>query len=278
MAQDNSFCFQTSRHLAGVTVLKAEMHDFSYKRHAHEEIALGVTLAGRQDFRCRGRQHRSMPGTVLLLNPEDVHDGNPGTRAPLKYVILYIHPGEINALISSSPRPHKDEASFPRVSGPLLQDRHLRGHILRLCRLIADDRSLLLEKELHLYEIARWFARHTGVASSDGWAEKKDPLLLRVRDYIHDTLQDDISIDTLCNVACLSKYHFIRMFREQFGITPHQYIINHRINRVRTALQAGTDVSRVAQAYGFADVSHLNRHFKRMYGVTPRQYQKQTSE
>jgi AraC-like DNA-binding protein len=114
-----------------------------------------------------------------------------------------------------------------------------------------------------------------GVYRPDDWTDSKETLLLRARDYIHDNIEGDLSIDDLSRAAHLSKYHFIRLFRSQFGLTPHQYVINHRINRVREELAAGGSPTEVAQRFGFFDVSHMNRYFKRAYGLTPRQYQVQ---
>lgn len=275
MTKDNHFIFQGSRHLPGVTVLNAEMNDFSYKKHAHEEIALGVTLSGLQDFRCLGSHFKSKPGNIILFNPEEVHDGNPGTSAPLKYVMLYIHPREISTLINA---PEGPELSAPRISGTLLHDEALKRQIFSLARCMTTKGSSRLEKELHLYEIATWFARRTGKSTEPARSRGKDKALQRVREYIHDNLQQDISIDALCNVAHISKYHFIRLFRGQFGITPHQYVLNCKVNRARTIIGSGTPASRTAQMCGFADASHLNRHFKRTYGITPKQYQQQIAE
>ena len=107
---------------------------------------------------------------------------------------------------------------------------------------------------------------------------RKDTLLLKVRECIHDNIAEDLSIEELSLVAGISKFHFIRLFRGQFGLTPHQYILNLKINKARSLLEAGRPPSDVAQEFGFFDVSHLNRHFKRSFGITPKQYQLQLKD
>ncbi|GAK84756.1 transcriptional regulator AraC family [Vibrio ponticus] len=99
--------------------------------------------------------------------------------------------------------------------------------------------------------------------------------MYRAKEFIHANLARDISIDDVANAATVSKYHFIRLFRSQFGITPHQYVLNCRINLARRYLEQGWSTTHSAQAAGFADISHLNRRFKRVYGMTPKQYQLQ---
>lgn len=273
-AQNNQFLFKHSEHLTGVTALHAVMRDFSYEKHAHEEIALGVTLAGRQDFSCKGVRFKSAPGNIILFNPEDVHDGNPGNHATLKYAMLYIHPDEFAPIISSAGK--KESASF-RIQETLLQDPALRTQILSLYNLIFTGNGSKLEQESHLYEIAKWFAQKMGHFQPNKWTRKKDTLLMNVKEYIHENLPYELSIDELCAIANLSKFHFIRMFRHQFGITPHQYVLSCRINKARTALEKGCTPSDTAHLLGFTDVSHLNRRFKRIYGITPKQYQIQIS-
>lgn len=274
VTHDNQFSFRQSDHLSGVTVLNAVMCDFSYEKHAHEDIALGVTRAGRQDFICKGTRFKSLPGNILLFNPEDVHDGNPGNRSPLEYTMLYIRPDELAPLIHAAGMP---ESGSLRVEEPLFEDRVLRTHILTLSRLITGPGSSRLEQELHLYEIAKRLSRRLGRIEPGQRVSHKDALLLKVKEFIHGNLARDLSIDDLCSVANVSKFHFIRLFRSQFGITPHRYVLSCRVNRARTALEGGDAPSAVAQMCGFFDVSHLNRRFKQTYGLTPRQYQMQFS-
>lgn len=272
MSRDNQFNFTHSRQLPGVTVLDAVMSDFSYEKHAHEEIAVGVTLEGRQDFSCGGVGYRSMPGNVILFNPGDVHDGHPGDGSTLRYTMLYIRPERIVELARDAER-HGD-ASL-RVPVTVCRDRALGSHVLALSRLMTSQCGSVLEQEMRLYEIARILFRKSGAPGPADWPHKKEARMVQARDYIHANLERDISIEELSAVANLSKYHFIRMFHGHFGSTPHQYVLNCRINRAKAVLSEGTSPTQTAQLLGFSDVSHLNRRFKRAYGVTPKQYQVQ---
>jgi AraC-like DNA-binding protein len=269
-AKDNTFQFVNSGRDLGVTVLNAVMSDFAYGRHAHEEVAMGVTLDGVQEFSCNGEQFSSLPGDIILFNPDEAHNGNPGNETALKYTMLYLDPVMFNGLARSAANGRRAEYRAREVN---FSDPVLRGLILRTARLVAAPVRSGLEIESSLYALARRLTSRMGVYRPDGWTDAKDALLLRARDYIHDNNEDDISIDDLSRAAHLSKYHFIRLFRSQFGLTPHQYVINHRINRVREELAKGTPSTDVAARFGFFDVSHMNRHFKRAYGLTPRQYQ-----
>jgi AraC family transcriptional regulator len=92
----------------------------------------------------------------------------------------------------------------------------------------------------------------------------------KVRDFIEDNLEHNISLEDLACIAGLSPYHFSRCFKASTGTSPHQYIITRRVERARQLLsQKKLPLSQIAAQCGFADQSHLTRHIKRHLGVTP---------
>jgi len=91
-----------------------------------------------------------------------------------------------------------------------------------------------------------------------------------VHDYIHDHLDQAITLDALAALVHLSPYHFARKFKAATGLPPYQYVLQCRVERAKTLLTAGQhSISEVAQAVGFANQSHLTRHIKQSFGVTP---------
>lgn len=94
--------------------------------------------------------------------------------------------------------------------------------------------------------------------------------LRRVRDYVHDHLSEEITLETLAALLHLSPYHFARKFKEATGLPPYQYVLQCRVEQAKALLTAGRhSISEVAQAVGFASQSHLTRHIKHAFGVTP---------
>ncbi len=160
MDSGNCFHFVNSTHLEGVSVMDANMRDFTYDKHAHEEFSIGVTLQGRQDFFCRGAYHKSPPGGVLLFNPEDVHDGCSGGEQDLEYLMLYVHPDSIEpqfkALGVRSPQ-------NLRVGGCLLDDVRLRNQALILSQLIKDQKNSRIEQESALFQLSHVMVARAGL-------------------------------------------------------------------------------------------------------------------
>lgn len=102
--------------------------------------------------------------------------------------------------------------------------------------------------------------------------------LRRVDEYIHEHLSETISLDELSDLAFVSKFHFSRQFKRTTGLTPHQYVVERRIERAKTLLHdpamSDTGIAAIATACGFTDQSHLGRHFRKLVGVTPATYRK----
>jgi AraC family transcriptional regulator len=96
-----------------------------------------------------------------------------------------------------------------------------------------------------------------------------------VRDYIHQHLGENITLDDLAASVSLSRYHFARRFRVSTGSAPHEYVLQQRVARARTLLaRTNQPLPEIALLCGFADQSHLNRVFKKHTGLSPGQYRR----
>ena len=92
-----------------------------------------------------------------------------------------------------------------------------------------------------------------------------------IKDYIHDHWDQDIGLDHLSNMSGLNKFQLLRQFKRTFGITPHKYALQLKLNKAREFIQDGYALADVACLAGFFDQSHMHRNFKRVFGVRPGQ-------
>jgi AraC family transcriptional regulator len=139
-------------------------------------------------------------------------------------------------------------------------------HLLRQYARCADGRALVSPSTLQGATALLEAGSRTGAqprAVSDALA------------FIHANYPRELSLTGIAEAVHLSPFHLSRLFKQSLGVSPHQYLIQVRVNSARWLLSAGSgerSLAEVATAVGFADQSHLTRHFKRVTGVTPRQF------
>lgn len=209
---------------AGITALSASITDFSYKRHAHKEYAIGVTLRGIQHYNLDGHLHLSYENGIMFFNPEQAHDGMAHDETGLDYVMLYIDPQMLLQVMDK-----KDIILFPK---PNVYDDKLKQGILRLSHAILNEKDETLCSELL-------------VALTDSLIEtnlsntyKKDHKLIKTaKDMLHANLQSVLKLDQMCKELDLSKFQFIRLFKAHTGITPYQYFLNCRLEHAKQLIE-----------------------------------------
>ncbi|MGE1153132.1 helix-turn-helix domain-containing protein [Pseudomonas sp. ICMP 460] len=109
-----------------------------------------------------------------------------------------------------------------------------------------------------------------GLRLKGGLAAHQRRLLV---DYIDHHLQDPISLSQLAAMCTLSEYHFARMFRQSFGLPPHQYLLARRLARAQSLLRSGAlALGEIAWLCGFASASHFSQRFRQAMGATPGEY------
>ena len=100
--------------------------------------------------------------------------------------------------------------------------------------------------------------------------------LQQVIEYLDDQIDRNFSLVELAAIANMSPNYFASLFKQSTGYAPHQYVIRHRIERAKKLLlDRKLAIADIAYSLGFAHQSHLNRHFKRLVGVTPKVFRQQ---
>ena len=97
--------------------------------------------------------------------------------------------------------------------------------------------------------------------------------VVKAKLYIDEHFCSDIDLSSIANEACFSKFHFVRLFKEIYGKTPHQYLTHVRVEKAREYLASGDPVAKVCFSVGFDSISSFTGLFKRRVGLTPAAYQ-----
>jgi AraC family transcriptional regulator len=150
------------------------------------------------------------------------------------------------------------------------------ARIAALCQTLVredwSDPAGLLRSNETAHEVLSLLLRSQGVRRAG--AELKGGLSVatrrRLRDYIDAHLGESLTLGELADVACLSEYHFARMFRTSFGHPPHAWIADQRLERARALLRtSGQPLGQIAAECGYANTSHLSHRFRAAFGAAP---------
>ncbi|MFD0678281.1 MULTISPECIES: AraC family transcriptional regulator [unclassified Paenibacillus] len=252
----NKFIYKKS---AGITALSASMTDFTYKKHAHQEYAIGVTLRGIQEYNLEGSLQLSYQNGIMLFNPEQAHDGMAHDKTGLDYVMLYIKPELLLEVI--------EKKDIVRFSTPIVYDHRLEQRILSLSHAILSEKNEVLCSELLLSLTDNLIQTNLSID------DKKDNALIRkAKDMLHANLEHVLKLEEICKELHLSKFQFIRLFKAHTGISPYQYFLNCKIERAKQLIEKNRDIYSAVAECGFFDLTHLNKHFKSVYGTTAFEY------
>lgn len=242
-----------------ITALSASFTDFTYKKHCHEEYALGVTLRGIQEYNLDGSLHSSYENGVMLFNPEQMHDGRAHDSRGLDYVMLYIEPMLFLEILG--------KRDLVRFASPIVYHQALRNSILSLASAILSEKEEALCSELLLSLVDN--LNPTTIYPD---YKKDNKRIKKAKEMIYAKVEDVLRLDEICKELAMSKFQFIRLFNANTGITPYQYFIFCKVNRAKQLLEKNNDIYLAIAECGFVDLSHLNKHFKRIYGITASEY------
>ena len=244
---------------AGLQRLTARFGGHAYDLHRHETYAVGLTLWGAQSFQYRGCLRTSRGGQVMVIHPDEAHDGHAGVDQGFAYRMLYLDPAAISAAL--------DGASPPFVPDVVADDEAL-AELLR--EAFADFPQPLepIAQDALIGRVAELLA-----ARSDGVKLKPSKparqAAARAREFLAAEAHRTVSSEELEKVSGLDRFALARHFRAAFGTSPHRFQVGRRLARAQEMISAGVPLSETAAVTGFADQSHLTRHFAARYGLPP---------
>src|SRR5437867_5388 len=256
----------STRPVGGVELFSAWFAGQAYQKHRHDTYAIGVTDSGVQVFDYRGSVRASTPGQVVVLYPDEVHDGRAGTREGFGYRIVYVDPSllaEAVRLFSGRPYP------LPFVSEPVSMNRRLSQAIEGAFRAplesLAVD-SLIVGLAEGLLTAERGGARPVVSRRVDVQA------IERARQFLDAERTRVVHSTELESITGLTRYDLSRQFRIMFGTSPYRYLLMRRLDFARERIHRERPLVEVAFDAGFADQAHFTRAFRSAFGLTPARY------
>ncbi|MFG1495715.1 AraC family transcriptional regulator [Saccharospirillum sp. HFRX-1] len=246
-----------------------------YAPHSHQQWSLGAITGGHSTFVYRDDCYPIQTGTLVLMNPNWVHACNPVDNQPWAYWMLYVDTDWLTELrhqagLLATP-------NWQDIATPMLNEPHWYQGYCELAQCLVDPQRDLLEKQSQAVLFLTELMQH--LAQQAVHEPKLVPDQLRqLADHLHLHAADDLSLDDLCSLSGYSPGHLIRAFKQHFGLTPHAYVVNRRIQLGQQALKAGKPIADAALDTGFSDQAHFQRTFKKLVAATPDQYRRSVDD
>jgi AraC-like DNA-binding protein len=236
------------------------------------EYVFGCIVDGAMRSR-RGRERRLVgPGRLVAWDPSGAHAGSAVEGRAWLSRLIVVEAGDLSALTRDGEHELPAEIEFP---DPVVTDPGLMHAFVRLHRAFEAPATRLERDEL-LSEWLRGLIDRSAARRRPRppLSPRDDRALARAREYLADLPARNVGLDELAAAAGIGKFRLVHLFREHTGSPPHAFHLARRLRIARRLLEGGSSIAEVAQATGFADQSHLHRHFRRSLGVTPGQYRR----
>ena len=250
----------------GVELFRAWFAGVAYRKHRHDTYAVALTDSGVQVFDYRGSVHASSPGQVIVLYPDELHDGRAGSSEGFGYRIVYVDPSRL----ADAVRAVRGRAyPLPFLSDAVLTNTQLARTIREsfgapLEPLAADSLVVELAEGLLVGE-----RRCDGLAASPRIDVRA---IDRARQLLDAERTRTVRSAELEAVSGLTRYDLARQFRIALGTSPHRYQLMRRLEYARDAIHAARSLAEIACDAGFVDQAHFTRAFTSAFGLTPGRY------
>lgn len=258
--------------------------------HFHDFYEIYFLLSDSATYLVNGRYYQLTKGDILLISPQEMHSvvRAGSTNGLYERVDLYIRP----AFFAQHSREDANlQLCFERCNtlptGNLLRPKPALAEAIT--SLFADMHHQADSQDFGaslLHEILPLrLLVYLNQASLDCRTDLQTACLRRCNSpvdaliaHIESHLGEPLSLESLAERAHISKYHLVRLFREQTGLTPIQYVRYRRLLRARSLLQENKSVTAVCQECGFSDYSNFIRAFKAQFGLSPGRYAREERE
>lgn len=262
------------QHIENIEIAYRDSSRFNLPAHFHEELEITLMQGSNWNFDYRGEKFTVPPLGFTLTQPGEAHKASLESHFNCRFYGLRIKTDLLQQLTEEIKGNYQ---GLPFFSTPVVSDKELSQLIFTFHSLVNNSReSILKQQSLLLKIIEKLILRYTENSPYLKKIGRENQSIMRVKEYLNDNYDKNISLEQLARIANLSQFYLNRVFRKQIGIPPHKYQTQIRIQKAKTLLTNDLSISQVAVKTGFSSQSHFGWHFKKVMGVTPKQYVKES--
>ncbi len=247
----------------------SENYYLNYSKHSHDSLAFSVFLSGDMEVSFHNQCDLEIKAKeIIVYNPHQVHVTKSKKNNVKNYYTLHIDSKWCEEI---QKKLFKNKNEFIYLQN-MIKDESLYKKIYDLCESIYFDKEFKIKRIKNiLIDIIK---RYTLLDEKE---DKKEPELLKeIENYIDKNIQEQISIGDISKNISYDESYITRVFKKKYGLTPHAFIINKRIQKAKEKLASSENINlaQLSNEVGFYDQSHFSKVFKKVFAMTPNKYKK----
>jgi AraC-like DNA-binding protein len=268
---DEIIRFLSPTDMPHVQAVYAENVTNEFPRHVHDGFCIGVVEHGVRIVSQTGMSSAVPKDSMFVINPGAAHGCRSQNKDGHSYLVICVDAETVRNTASQI----SDRAQpLPYIKDALLRDMALASQVRQFFRLLEKEDSFLSREAILTSMVATLIMRHGDTEPIPCHVGSQYKAVTLVREYIEEHFDRNLSLGELAAAACLSPYHFHRLFVKNTGASPHEYLMQIRIRKARELLLEGKSITSTALETGFGDQSHFTRFFKRAVGIAPGRFVK----
>ncbi len=229
------------------------------KMHLHEELTITAIKKGSLNLIFNDTFIELKPNEIAIINSQIPHSATTNEISKDGYV-LYLK------------KEYLEKINFNFSSAfELIKQKNIYKNFIKLCDCLLNVKVSLIEKEEMFYIFCLSFFSFEQTIQNQN---EESILAMNIKKYLDKNYLEEFILDELALKFDLTVVHLIRVFKKEFGLPIHSYILNKKVHLAKELLTSNIPISQIAQDSGFFDQSHLNRSFKRIFQITPKEYQR----
>lgn len=238
-----------------------------FPNHFHDYYVIGFIENGKRHLSCKNKQYTIEMGDLVLFNPSDNHTCEQIDGRTLDYRCINIQKDVMRKVVFEI----TGKEYVPYFIENVLFHNELVSSLRELHLMVMQEEKDFKKEELFLFIIEQLITEYSDDVPATAIQETNTEIKT-VCDFLENNYMESISLNELSNLTGLNKYYLVHSFTKQKGISPYNYLETIRIGKAKKFLEQGIAPIDVAFQTGFTDQSHFTNFFKKLIGLTPKQY------
>ncbi|MBX4268887.1 AraC family ligand binding domain-containing protein [Clostridium estertheticum] len=238
-----------------------------FPNHFHEYYVIGFIESGKRYLSCKNKEYTVKTGDLTLFNPHDNHNCKQVDGRTLDYRCINIETDVMKKVAYEI----TGKEYLPYFTETVLFSSDLLSSLSELHHMIMQEEKDFKKEEIFLLIIEQLIAEYDH-ADAAVTTQPPNTEIKAVCDFLENNYMKSITLNDLSDLTGISKYYLLRSFTKQKGISPYCYLETIRIGNAKKLLEQQIAPIDVALQTGFTDQSHFTNFFKKLIGLTPKQY------